>query len=74
MWIIGGKIADAYTYPKGSQANEVWYSSDGVNWIQAVATNNIWSKRQAHGALVTKEGDCDVVPAIQFLQRNRENC
>jgi len=47
MWILGG-IDNGGNY---KYKNDVWYSSDGINWY--CATNNAgWSPRQEHAAVV----------------------
>jgi uncharacterized membrane protein len=44
MWIIGG-------YDSSGHKNDVWYSTDGVNWIQATASAG-WSPRYSHTSVV----------------------
>ena len=44
MWVIGGYIG-------GGLKNDVWYSSDGVNWTQATASAG-WSARSYHTSVV----------------------
>ncbi len=39
MWLMGGDIP-------GSESNEVWNSSDGVNWTQVTPVGTIWSARE----------------------------
>ncbi len=31
LWVIGGTVLGAYTHAR----NDVWYTTDGINWIQA---------------------------------------
>ena len=44
MWIIGGQS-------QGGNQNDVWYSSDGTNWIQATAHAQ-WAGRRFHSSVV----------------------
>ena len=37
--------------PGKGYANDVWYSSDGINWYQATPNAN-FSKRQSHSSVV----------------------
>ena len=46
MWVIGGHRRSI-----PSDINEVWYSSDGSNWIQATA-HAPWQARRAHCSVV----------------------
>jgi len=47
MWVIGG-----YTYSGGPvYMNDVWYSTDGVNWIQATAFDT-FPARYSHTSVV----------------------
>ena len=50
MWVMGGYYfdwgTDTYIY-----LNDVWYSSDGVNWTQATA-NAGWPAREGHTSVV----------------------
>ncbi|MEM5853852.1 MAG: DUF2341 domain-containing protein, partial [Candidatus Aenigmatarchaeota archaeon] len=43
IWVIGGY--------DGSYKNDVWYSSDGINWTQATS-NAGWSARYSHSSVV----------------------
>jgi uncharacterized membrane protein len=45
MWVIGGRD-DSLNYK-----NDIWYSTDGVNWIQATASAG-WSPRYLHTSVV----------------------
>jgi hypothetical protein len=47
MWIIGG---GTYNAPR-NYYNDVWYSTDGANWIQVVAHAS-WRPRQYHNVAV----------------------
>ncbi len=44
MWVAGGM----QSYPSSIFLNDVWYSTDGVNWTQATASA-AWSVRQQSG-------------------------
>jgi hypothetical protein len=44
MWVMGG-------YDASGQKNDVWYSTNGVNWTQATA-NAGWSARDGHTSVV----------------------
>ena len=46
LWIIGGESKIG-----GPLLNDVWYSSDGKNWIQATPSAN-WSPRRGHKCVV----------------------
>ncbi len=50
MWILGG-IENYYFGDEKSLKNDVWYSSDGKEWIQATE-NAGWSPRAYHQAVV----------------------
>ena len=43
MWVLGGD--------DGSNKNDVWYSSDGITWIEATSSA-AWSPRSRHAAVV----------------------
>ena len=44
LWVIGG-------YDGGSRKNDVWYSSDGLNWAQATAATP-FSARSSHTSIM----------------------
>jgi hypothetical protein len=46
MWVMGGNRNPPFQY-----LNDVWYSTDGVNWTQATA-NAGWSARDGHTLVV----------------------
>jgi peptidoglycan hydrolase-like protein with peptidoglycan-binding domain len=46
IWVMGG-----YDWNDISYKNDVWYSSDGINWILATDTAP-WSERYGHTSLV----------------------
>lgn len=46
IWILGG-----YSYPGYLKMNDVWYSTDGINWTLATPAAG-WSPRFWHRALV----------------------
>jgi parallel beta-helix repeat protein len=46
MWVMGGASSTFHYY-----MNDVWYSSDGVNWTQATASAG-WSARYSHTSVV----------------------
>ena len=48
IWVIGGVTLDN----PPTRYNDVWYSSDGINWTQATA-NAGWSARGYHTSIVT---------------------
>jgi len=52
MWIVGGLAADGGINDKDS--NDIWRSSDGVNWKRVVTSGTIFSTRDAHGVVVFK--------------------
>ncbi|MEL7003105.1 MAG: fibronectin type III domain-containing protein [Bacteroidota bacterium] len=47
MWVIGGRSS----FSTGSEKNDVWFSEDGINWIQATASAN-FTARYIHKVLV----------------------
>jgi len=49
MWLMGGSTISG-TWMSG-KANDVWYSSDGINWTQAVASAP-WQERYRHTSVV----------------------
>jgi len=49
MWLMGGSTISG-TWMSG-KANDVWYSSDGINWTQAVASAP-WQGRYRHTSVV----------------------
>ena len=53
IWIMGGSLIPNSPNWTG-KANDVWYSSDGVNWTQATASAN-WSKRYEHTSVVFQD-------------------
>jgi uncharacterized membrane protein len=48
MWVIGGYGGAPYV---PTYKNDVWYSSDGVNWTRATALAG-WSARRGHTSVV----------------------
>lgn len=48
MWVVGGRFDEMWV---SGQLNDVWSSSNGVDWVQATAAAP-WSIRSAHGAVV----------------------
>jgi len=51
MWVIGGFDNNAPDCPGVTECNDVWYSTDGIDWTQAVAAAQ-WSERYSHTSLV----------------------
>jgi len=49
MWVMGGETYYDGKYYCG--VNDVWYSTDGVNWTQATASAG-WHGREAHTSVV----------------------
>ncbi len=47
IWVIGGYCAVS----GGIYTNDVWYSTDGINWIQA-ADSAEWSARSEHTSVI----------------------
>jgi len=47
MWVIGGAGANAWD----DNLNDVWYSSNGIDWTQATSSAP-WSKRSSHSSVV----------------------
>ncbi len=47
MWVMGGYNLTGVSGYK----NDVWYSTDGVNWTRATANAN-WSAREGHSSVV----------------------
>ncbi len=43
MWVMGGSGS-------GKNLNDVWYSTDGINWTEATASA-AWSARNDHVVL-----------------------
>ena len=50
LWVVGRLNADEY----GGGANDVWYSSDGINW-KKTKTDPLWSGREDVGIIVFKD-------------------
>jgi N-acetylneuraminic acid mutarotase len=50
MWIVGGFATDGRIADRAT--NELWRSSDGVNWSRVTPNGAIFSPRSAHGAAV----------------------
>jgi hypothetical protein len=48
MWVMGGRSPYGWPY---TYYNDVWYSSDGVNWTSATI-NAPWSPRLPHAVVV----------------------
>ena len=49
IWVLGGRTGT--TTPWTTSRNDVWYSSDGINWTQA--TNSAaWPVRRGHSSVV----------------------
>jgi hypothetical protein len=52
MWTIGGNTCDGPSYEGGiGYKNDVWYSIDGINWIQATSSAP-WPARYTHTSVV----------------------
>lgn len=49
LWLFGGFLGDSY-------GNDVWLSSDGVNWDKKVLTGNIFPARSGHQVVVFDDG------------------
>jgi len=47
MWIIGGAGIKSWD----DNLNDVWYSTDGINWTQATSSAQ-WNKRSFHSSVV----------------------
>lgn len=47
MWVIGGQNSS----PSNNLKNDVWYSSDGINWNRATS-NAPWLPRRGHASVV----------------------
>ena len=47
IWVLGGSTIDSGNIHK----NDVWYSADGINWIEATIAA-AWSARRAHSSVV----------------------
>ena len=45
IWVLGGYVP----YSSSHESNDVWSSSDGINWTEATTSAN-WSTRQIHAA------------------------
>lgn len=50
IWIIGGNY-ESPTHPKPNLLNDVWYSSNGRDWVQVTAAAP-WDKRFGHTSVV----------------------
>jgi outer membrane protein assembly factor BamB len=48
MWVLGGWLGG---WGHAGDKNDVWYSTDGVNWTQATASA-AWSEREGHTSVV----------------------
>ncbi|MEO0080712.1 MAG: T9SS type A sorting domain-containing protein [candidate division WOR-3 bacterium] len=66
MWVLGG-----FVYPGNTGSNDVWYSSDGVNWV--LAGNAGWSPRFWHAAVV-HNGKIWVMAGYDGTDRNDVWC
>jgi hypothetical protein len=53
MWVIGGATLGADGNPD-QYLNDVWFSEDGINWIQATSAAS-WTPRKGHAAVVFDE-------------------
>ena len=47
IWVLGGSITNSGEINK----NDVWYSTDGINWVEAT-TDAAWSARGFHSSVV----------------------
>jgi len=70
MWILGG-TENYYFGDQTSLKSDVWYSSDGTTWKQAIA-NAPWSPRAYHQAVVLNDriyvfGGGNYVPEYQAV-------
>ena len=51
IWVLGGNESTGVSNNLGGRKNDVWYSTDGINWDSAT-TAAAWSKRQKHSSVV----------------------
>lgn len=51
IWLLGGGTYDSPKYPKRRFYNDVWSTSDGINWVRHVEFAP-WSPRQYHDVAV----------------------
>ena len=56
MWVLGGykRLSGTGSDTRSSFYNDVWYSSNGSNWIQATSSAN-WSERWGLKCLVFED-------------------
>jgi hypothetical protein len=49
MWVVAGSAAQATKGPEGAFLNDVWRSTDGINWTEMKPTdrNSMWTARHA---------------------------
>lgn len=49
MWVVAGSAAQATNGPEGAFLDDVWRSTDGVNWTEMEPTdgNSMWTARHA---------------------------
>jgi hypothetical protein len=52
LWVIGGDVASGT--PTDTYANDVWYTTDGVTWVNA-NTNAAFPAREGHGVAVLND-------------------
>jgi len=67
MWVIGGEASTGNPGPRVS--NDVWRSSDGVNWTRVATTGTIFPPRDRHAVVAFNNklwviGGWDEIPAI----------
>ena len=52
IWLLGGNESKgANNNPPGGRKNDVWYSTDGINWNTAT-TDAAWTTRHRHSSVV----------------------
>ena len=48
IWVMGGRASPLVS---NDVMNDIWYSSDGINWIEATSSAN-WSPRYGQGTVI----------------------
>lgn len=51
MWLVGGDDSTHYGIDSTTRKNDMWYSTDGIDWDQACATSP-WAGRWGHSVAV----------------------
>jgi len=66
IWVMGGQTSPRFVDGEQVYYNDVWNSTDGVNWTQVQTQGPMWSARGMIGGSIVKDGRMWVVGGGTF--------